>query len=606
MKETDASVRYRLYRFAASEQQTLATIKEEKTKNAEAETWRKECAREAKRFLGTYVWNDREFALEVVPQEDVELQCIGGCVRFGDAIEDEWTVVSVLEKLSSLYADAVVTVEDDDGQFLLAEAAEVIPEWMTPETTTNRVYISNGFVHFITPAMLKSPVTPRMALSLIASSPRETRANANVQSVIKTRIQSTRSATWTHSAWCVLPVHVAYCVEQKPAVVARAVNAFYRRDDRDAKTASTLRVTVRGHGRRRRAVRVLFSKSCYAKLESQSFHPPKGLESYVPSSEKDVSWRACTRGLKLCAALETLAWRDESIATLLRRDKNDEVERDENKSSSYSTLRASPSCDFEDDSDAWMIVTPEHVDNMMKKYEFDEDAMMRELDQDEHDETPPLPSFPSAVASAMRRFVDHDGVTMDGAELPRKQTHDGEYDEDSSDSDEDGPITIRPNVLRNVLSLTSDTVDTTVPRTSQYIAGEKLTIIGLRSRPEYNGRRCHVVRRVNETGRYAVAFVDDHGRRKTLSVRPECLTRRLEQKTLMMSEMDAELMGTEVDKSFNGAALQHVRENEELNVDENLVRSLMESFEMQHGLSGPTSTILSGMDISIPKNADPK
>ena len=41
----------------------------------------------------------------------------------------------------------------------------------------------------------------------------------------------------------------------------------------------------------------------------------------------------------------------------------------------------------------------------------------------------------------------------------------------------------------------------------------------------------------------------------------------------------------------------------QLMFDMNLVKSLMKSFELQHGGAGPTSNILGEMNLSIPKNS---
>jgi hypothetical protein len=90
-----------------------------------------------------------------------QLPHLWGRTRFGDSVDDEWFIVWLLLQLSrhdphlairyletqtsSPHWPGVLTsmpprsVTDNDGQFLLIEAALVIPRWIKPETTKNRV-----------------------------------------------------------------------------------------------------------------------------------------------------------------------------------------------------------------------------------------------------------------------------------------------------------------------------------------------------------------------------------------------------------------------------------------------------------------------------------
>lgn len=96
-----------------------------------------------------------------------ELPHLWGRTRFGDSVDDEWFIVWLLFQLSrhdsdlaarygvlsqltiSLAAYVLIcncSVTDNDGQFLLIEAALVIPRWIKPETTKNRVGTHPSFL----------------------------------------------------------------------------------------------------------------------------------------------------------------------------------------------------------------------------------------------------------------------------------------------------------------------------------------------------------------------------------------------------------------------------------------------------------------------------
>jgi hypothetical protein len=56
-----------------------------------------------------------------------------------DAVDDEWFIVWLLQQISIKWNEAVIGIEDDDGEFLLIEAADVLPNWVTPQNAANRV-----------------------------------------------------------------------------------------------------------------------------------------------------------------------------------------------------------------------------------------------------------------------------------------------------------------------------------------------------------------------------------------------------------------------------------------------------------------------------------
>ena len=193
----------------------------------------------------------------------------------------------------------------------------------------------------------------------------------------------------------------------------------------------------------------------------------------------------------------------------------------------------------------------------------------------------------------MHRFVKHENATLDGAEVPDKN------------DDDDDEVTCRDDVLMSILSGTMS---------SELRIGDVAILCNLKSKSELNGKTCKILRWLgDEKKRFAVSIEGKNGQNRKISVKPSNLQqyRSDEENSTenLLRQMDAELVGTDVDKSFEGAALQNVRasnEDEErntsINVDMNLVKSLMKSFELQHGGAGPTSNILGEMNLSIPKN----
>ena len=75
-------------------------------------------------------------------------------LHFGDCIDDEWFVVFLLVQLSksSLQEkyNLIITIKDNDGEFLLIEAANQLPKWISkPKHAINRVFIYKGDLHLL-------------------------------------------------------------------------------------------------------------------------------------------------------------------------------------------------------------------------------------------------------------------------------------------------------------------------------------------------------------------------------------------------------------------------------------------------------------------------
>jgi hypothetical protein len=48
-------------------------------------------------------------------------------------------------------------IRDTDGEFLLIEAANVLPSWVTPENSTNRLWLQGGNLHLIPLSIRSAP-----------------------------------------------------------------------------------------------------------------------------------------------------------------------------------------------------------------------------------------------------------------------------------------------------------------------------------------------------------------------------------------------------------------------------------------------------------------
>ena len=70
----------------------------------------------------------------------------------------------------------------------------------------------------------------------------------------------------------------------------------------------------------------------------------------------------------------------------------------------------------------------------------------------------------------------------------------------------------------------------------------------------------------------------------------------------LMQEMDQQLEGTAVGETFKEEDGEHQDESKPVEVDFNVVHSLLESYGAQMGGAGPTSNILHSLGITIPRD----
>ena len=95
-------------------------------------------------FIGSlaqdYIWHKQQFQLGLSPQQPTQQhRWLTGTTDVTDAVDDEWFIVWLLRRVTIEWHDAAVQIEDDDGEFLLIEAADALPNWVTPQNAANRV-----------------------------------------------------------------------------------------------------------------------------------------------------------------------------------------------------------------------------------------------------------------------------------------------------------------------------------------------------------------------------------------------------------------------------------------------------------------------------------
>uniref|UniRef100_A0A8C4MG79 Ecdysoneless cell cycle regulator n=1 Tax=Equus asinus asinus TaxID=83772 RepID=A0A8C4MG79_EQUAS len=133
-----------------------------------------------------------------------------GVTKFGDNIEDEWFIVYVVKQITKEFPELVARIEDNDGEFLLIEAADFLPKWLDPDNSTNRVFFHHGELCII-PAPRKpgaaswlptTPPTIPQALNIISTHSEKILASESIRAAVNRRIRGSLSLNVCMHSWC--------------------------------------------------------------------------------------------------------------------------------------------------------------------------------------------------------------------------------------------------------------------------------------------------------------------------------------------------------------------------------------------------------------------
>ncbi|KAL4243144.1 Ecd family protein [Abortiporus biennis] len=284
-------------------------------------------------LLPNHLWHRDNFQLKVQSNKDGEGWCIGGRMRVGDCVDDEWCTVWVLKEISAKW-DVAINVSDSDGEFLLIEAAEYLPSWVTPTNSENRVWIYNSRLHMIPlthVSSVSSKPTRRQysqtldsddeglsepdeeneaflsiqdAIRIVRDPTIDTLAPPEVEHAVNQRIRGypAAAAQHIHNTNAYLPVDIAKALSINPYLVQKAIETFYTRDALQLRAAHRMsRFTPEPSV----LATIKMTRPAYAQLVGQKFYPPK-VFGHLTAQEGTPEWRWRDIGMKIACGFEML------------------------------------------------------------------------------------------------------------------------------------------------------------------------------------------------------------------------------------------------------------------------------------------------------------
>ncbi|XP_067222843.1 protein ecdysoneless homolog isoform X1 [Chanodichthys erythropterus] len=589
-------------------------------------------------LLVPYIWQHQSFNLRYHPEKGDVPAHLGGVTEFGDNVEDEWFIIYLLKHITHIFSDVAVVVYDNDGQFILIEAAEHLPKWLDPDSSENRVFLYRGELHILPNRTRSEEVgwpsdsVPAVgqALEVLHSHTESCLAKQPIRSALARRLDGYPDKIQQnfHHAHCYVPAGIAVVLSRRPDLIAAAVSAFYLRDPVDLQACRNFH-TFPPDTRVMTSVR--FTRCLYAQLQQQSFVPDRRSGFTLPARSHPL-YRAHELGMKLAHGFEILCSKSGQSSSeqetpvssnplwrgfLDSLKKNGYFKGELEGSARYRDLMTSAENFFRqsvtsthcpdihipgdevlkvmegasysleglkkqeahlppEDSDAWLDMSPQELERLLeeKGSRRVSDGTRKMAQPDEEVQEEEAGYSLIAVTQGMKNFINAMS-SHEGAELPRScLTEPFSFDPDAVTS-----------ALDRLLGTKDDELDSDDFDDDEDDDDENEEV--------QNGSS------QEQAGSEALGNLKKY-----------------------MEEMDQELQSTNIGKTFtqnNGASNKAdasksssatsgselvEEEIQPLDVDLNLVTNLLESLASQAGLAGPASNLLQSLGIHIPPDAD--
>ncbi|TQV98299.1 hypothetical protein V2A60_007946 [Cordyceps javanica] len=512
-------------------------------------------SKEATRLMNSvakdYIWQRDEFQLSVV--NDQGLIYLHGTTDYGDAVEDEWLIVYVLRELSKSHPELFIRVADEDGEFLLVEAANTLPSWLNPEIDRCRVWIQDGKLKII-------PLPSD-----------------------KTKPDATKSLTLTGAV---------NCLRNKSENLIHSTSiedeAFYRLEN------------------------VKFSRVLFAQLRSQRFETPKRwqntIKAQIEGENKDgakiSNILAFEDGMKLTCGYEMLALTAEKsnhravrefgiMLEDLKEDGDEELPSNKNIETWLHVKR--------NDDESWLDIN--YVDFERELEGQGAKPHASHLHSSGFGDSRTQDNL-RKIVSRFEAFLNDETAGLDGAEVNGTDMDNDEYDcmdEDDEDSDDES----------------GDLEDSEVSFDEYAFSRMMKEMVGLpvdnRSLPATVRRKGKAA--AERTNVQDIGTEDQAIKNLSLQMEAELKSHgalHLEDSKRQQGKRDHENRSRDDIKAMNkhNVAEEEDRKNDdedsdkEVDIDYNLAKNLLESFKSQVGTAGPTGNLLGLMGFQLPRDED--
>ncbi|XP_063701385.1 protein ecdysoneless [Culicoides brevitarsis] len=269
-------------------------------------------------YTKEYIWHKDYFSLTAYKTNEdnvlgnifhgvkkTNMPFLHGITHFGENIQDEWFVVSIMLELTRCFDNLVGKVSDSDGEFILIECADRLPKWIDSKFE-GKVFLFNGHIRIVV-GDNDSANTDSLDELIY-----KVRNNSNIFCIpnlafecIQRRISqfpdNVRSNQ--HIATVFVPSQVAYILKECPEFISYATLAFCNRSPEDEKCLCAMRHFPPEN---RVYINVKFTKCLYAMLMCNDYRGDERTGWNLPVNH-NLEYKAHDLGMKLACGFEILA-----------------------------------------------------------------------------------------------------------------------------------------------------------------------------------------------------------------------------------------------------------------------------------------------------------
>ncbi|XP_011311476.1 protein SGT1 homolog ecdysoneless-like, partial [Fopius arisanus] len=236
------------------------------------------------------------------PEESTLIPHIHLKLRYDEDIGDEWFTVFLIFKLTEYFEGLIVRLVDSDGEFLLIEAADHLPNWAEPETCQDRVYVTGGAVHVV-----KEQISAVERLTKLSKNPQNYRLSDEAQMCIRRRIgvYPEEIERRRHKARAFLPEKAASILAQEPGLIAFAIRTIVHSDPMERRVCRAMRYFP---PEQRTMVNLMMTRCLYAMATHCRYTgDPRTGWNFPPANSP--KYNAHLLGIKIACGLEILVAR---------------------------------------------------------------------------------------------------------------------------------------------------------------------------------------------------------------------------------------------------------------------------------------------------------
>ncbi|CRL06956.1 CLUMA_CG019947, isoform A [Clunio marinus] len=544
---------------------------------------------------------------------------IYGISYFGDNIQDEWFIVSLLLHLTKEIHELIIRTCDSDGEFLLIEAADHLPQWANPETCEQRVYIYDGHVLLVENSSNTENVLPvKEAISKIRDDAKTYRVTKKFEEAIFERIQDFPESIEKnfHRQTVFVPIAVAALLHNNPQLIAPAVQAFCNRDPIDMKACRAMRYFPPEN---RVYTSVVFTKCLYAMIMHSNYLPDRRTGWQIPSSNSP-HFKANLLGVKIACGFEILASQAKQSRVSIENDKewikyleslknrgyfkdllegskghqellaNAKVYYLQNFDDVKTTTRIGDEIlndmkqldvNFEEfkkleqslpesDSDNWLNIAPEDLDEMLMKRYGIKDFFTKDSNANS-------PHLTEMLTDFLEQKSEYDGVDLN-KNIP-------------STADNSAIHVAGGSIKTNNIDFDADAFSATVKNLLDFVIPEDKWD-SQSDMSDYENDDDLLAKNIDELSKaHKKNKQENKSKKSNIDV--------------YMEQMDRELANTTIGKSFETKAkpekaefddgFDDIEDFQPVDIDMNAIKNMMESYQLQGASAGPTSNLLASL-----------